>query len=163
MHATIRTAVPADLPSIVEIYNHAISTSVATFDLEPFSVAARSAWFASFDAARPLLVAERAGSVVGFAYYSDFREKAGYARTKEVTVYVAPSAQGAGVGRKLLDAVIEHARSAGIHVLMAALGGDNPASLALHTRAGFVPAGTWREVGRKFDAWVDVTLLQKIL
>ncbi len=163
MHATIRNAVPADLPAIVDIYNHAISKSVATFDLRPFNVADRTAWFESFDAARPLFVAASADRVVGFAYYSDFREKAGYAQTKEVTVYVAPDAQGAGIGRTLLNAVIEAARDADVHVLMAALGGDNPASLALHTRAGFVPAGTWREVGRKFDAWVDVTLLQKIL
>ncbi len=163
MQPSIRHAQASDLQAIVGIYNHAVTTGVATFDLAPVTVEERREWFGGFDSERPLFVATFDERVVGFAYYAEFREKAGYARTMEVTVYVASNAQGKGVGHLLLDTLIAHAKTQGVHVLMAVLGGDNPASRALHERAGFTAAGTWREVGRKFDAWVDVTVLQKIL
>lgn len=163
MQAQVRFARAVDLPAIVAIYNHAVATSVATFDLIPVTVEERMPWLAGFGEQRPLFVASLADRVVGFAYYSKFREKPAYAQTMEVSVYVDPATQGKGIGRELLDALIAHSRGRGIHVLMAVLGGDNPASRKLHARAGFEPAGTWREVGRKFDAWVDVTVLQKIL
>ena len=160
---SIRHAQASDLQAVVDIYNHSVTTSVATFDLSPVSVDERREWFAAFDTERPLFVATLGEHVVGFAYYAKFREKPAYARTMEMSVYVDVDARGKGIGRLLLDTLIAHAKTQGVHVLMAVLGGDNPASLALHERAGFTPAGTWREVGRKFDTWVDVTVLQKIL
>ncbi len=163
MQPSIRHAQASDLQAIVDIYNHAVTTSVATFDLAPVKLEERRQWFAAFDAERPLFTATLEEQVVGFAYYAKFREKAAYARTMEVSVYVDVDARGKGIGRLLLDTLIAHAKAQGVHVLMAVLGGDNPASHALHERAGFTPAGTWREVGRKFDAWVDVMVLQRIL
>jgi len=160
---TIRRATEADLPAIVRIYNQAIVSSVATFDLEPYAVEARREWFDQFGDEHPMFVAEAEGNVVGFAYYLPYRAKAAYARTKETTIYVDTGFHRRGVGRALYEALIEHARRGGVHVLMAVLGGRNPASEALHRALGFEQVGHYREVGRKFGGWVDTYTFQKIL
>ncbi|MEZ4221869.1 MAG: N-acetyltransferase family protein [Polyangiaceae bacterium] len=163
MPAALRPARAEDLPTIVAIYNHAVESGVATFDLEPVTVAEREPWLAAFGEKYPLFVAELETQVVGFAYYSKFREKPGYLHTVEVTVYVDPPAQGLGVGSELLQALVAHARERDVHVMVAVLGGDNPASLALHAKAGFHIVGQLYEVGRKFGRWVDITLMQKTI
>jgi len=159
----VRDAVRTDLPAIVDIYNHAIATTLATFDLEPFTVEQRVAWFAQFGAEHPLLVCEQAGAVLGFAYYLPYREKAAYDATKETTIYTHHEARRRGVADRLYGALIERARRAGVHALIAVLGGDNPESRALHLKHGFVPVGHLHAVGRKFDAWVDTYYFEKLL
>ena len=159
----VRPATPADLAKIVEIYNQAVTTSVATFDLEPTTVEARAGWFSQFDRENPLLVAEIDDEVAGFAYYLPYRTRPGYSTTKETTIYVDRKRQVSGVGSALYTALIEHARVHGVHVLLAVLGGDNPASVALHRKFGFVEVGRLREVGRKFGQWVDTAYYQLML
>ena len=158
-----RRATPDDLAAIVRTYNHAVETSTATFDLEPVTVEEQRSWMDRFDDEHPMLVCELDGSIVGYAYYVPYRSKPGYARTKELTVYVAPEARRRGVARILYEALIEHARSRGVHVLVAVLGGENPASRALHEKLGFEPVGTLREVGHKFGGYLDTHFFQKIL
>jgi phosphinothricin acetyltransferase len=161
----VRDATRDDLPAIVEIYNHAIVHTVATFDLEPYTVEQRQEWFAQFDAQHPLLVCERAAStsVLGFACYTPFRTKAAYAYSKETTIYTHVDARRQGVGRALYEALFTRARDNGVRVLVAVLGGDNPASVALHEACGFERTGRLRGVGRKHEQWVDTHYFQKTL
>jgi phosphinothricin acetyltransferase len=160
----VRIASADDLPEIVRIYNHAIETSTATFDLTPYSVDQRLGWFEQFGATHPLLVAEgEAGTVAGFAYYLPYRAKEGYRFTKETTIYVDARYQRRGTGSALYAALVDHARRAGVHALIAVLGGRNPASEAFHVSFGFQLTGRNPEVGWKFGQWVDTYTYQLIL
>ena len=152
----IREATATDLPPIVAIYNDAVRNTVATFDLEEVTVDERRPWLAQFGDEHPLYVAEDAhGHVIGFAYYLPYRTRAGYATSKETTIYVAREARRQRAATRLYEVLIAHARARSVHVLVAVLGGDNPESRGLHEKLGFVHAGHLREIGRKFGAWVD--------
>lgn len=159
----LRDARIEDLPAIVRIYNEAIASGVATFDLEPHTVEGRTPWFEAFGSAHPILAAEIGGAVAGFAYYLPYRGKGGYAFTKETTIYVDAAFRGGGVGAALYRELIARARAAGVHVLVAVLGGENHASEALHRKFGFELVGAQREVGRKFERWVDAKIFQVVL
>ncbi len=159
----IRSATRDDLECIVRIYNHAVLNTVATFDVEPVTVEQRLDWFARFDDTHPLVVCELDSAVMGFGYYLPYRPKPAYANTKELTVYVDPDAHRGGIGTALYEHLIAAAREAGVHALLGVLGGHNPASRALHQKFGFEEVAHLREVGRKFDAWVDTTFFEKVL
>ncbi len=159
----VRPAIWDDLATIVDIYNHAITETVATFDTVPVTLAEREAWFEGFDIDNPLRVSEIDGIVGGFAYYLPYRAKPAYDLTRETTVYVSPRCRGRGVASELYAALIEHARRHGVHTLIAVIAGDNPASVALHRKFGFAQIGHLREVGHKFGAWVDTRYFQLLL
>lgn len=160
----IRPATHADLEAINRIYNHEVRTGVATWDEQPWPATLREAWFADRDpATEPVLVAVRAGSVVGFGYLSQYRARSGYRFTREDTLYIDPAHQRHGVGRALLAALIAAAREAGMHTLVAVIEAENVASIELHAHAGFTVAGRKREAGFKFARWLDVVELQLLL
>lgn len=159
----IRPAVIEDLPSLLEIYNHAVRTTVATFDLAEFTLDQRRAWFSHYGGKYPLIVAERAGRIVGYASLSRYREKAAYDRTVESSVYIHPDFQGQGVGKALMVDILAQAVSLGHHVVIAGITGGNDASVRLHVGLGFELVGAFREVGWKFDQWQDVHFYQLIL
>jgi phosphinothricin acetyltransferase len=159
----VRAAVVRDLPSIVAIYNQAVLETTATFDTEPSTVEARSAWFTQFGTEHPLFVAERAGAVSGFAYYLPYRARPAYRTTKESTIYVAPEHHRGGVASALYGELISCARARGVHAMIAVLGDDNPASVALHRKFGFRFVGRLEQVGRKFERWVDTQYFELLL
>lgn len=160
----IRPAHPADLPALLEIYNDAVVHTTASWDLVPWTPVEHAEWYATKAEHRhPIMVADEDGEILGYAAYGPFRAKAGYAATMEHSVYVRPSSRGLGVGRTLLVAIIEAARANGVHALIGGLSADNEVSLALHRSLGFVEVGRLPEVGRKFDRWLDLVLLQLIL
>ena len=160
----IRDAAEADLPAILAIFNHAVEHTTAVWFLQPVSLDNRLAWLRERQARGfPVLVAEHASAVAGFASYGDFRAYDGYAGTVEHSVYVAETARGMGLGRALLDALIVRATDSGLHVMIGGIAADNAISIALHAKAGFVEAGVLRQVGRKFDRWLDLVFMQKIL
>jgi L-amino acid N-acyltransferase YncA len=160
----IRPAHPADLPALLEIYNDAVVHTTASWDLLPWTPVEHAEWYAAKAEHRhPIVVAEAEGEILGYAGYGPFRAKAGYAATMEHSVYVRPSSQGKGIGRTLLVAIIEAARANGVHALIGGLSADNHVSMALHRSLGFVEVGRLPEVGRKFDRWLDLVLLQLIL
>ena len=160
----IRPARPADLPALLEIYNDAVVHTTSSWDLLPWTPVEHAEWYATkVGHGHPVLVADDDGEVVGYAAYGPFRPKAGYSRTMEHSVYVLPSHQGRGIGRALLVAVIEAARADGVHSLIGGLSADNEVSMALHRSLGFVEVGRLPEVGRKFDRWLDLVLLQLFL
>ena len=153
----------ADLAGLTEIYNHAVMHSHATFDLEPFSVEARRAWLDHYGDRGPhrLLVAVDGAEVLGYATSGTFRDKAAYASSVETTVYCAPQATGRGVGTALYDALFRALSAEPVHRAYAGIALPNEASFALHRKFGFIEVGTFREVGRKFDKWWDVTWLER--
>ena len=161
---TIRPATGADLPRITEIYNHYVTHTAITFDLEPYTVEARRPWFAQFapQGRHRLLVAEDAGVVVGYAGSHQFRTKAAYDTTVETTIYCAPDAVGCGTGRALYDALFEALASEDIHAYIAGITLPNEASVALHARFGFVEAGVMHAVGHKFNRYHDVLWMERV-
>jgi L-amino acid N-acyltransferase YncA len=166
MRFTIRPAVPHDAPAIQSIYAHHVLTGTGTFEIDPpdlteiqtrmAKVAARGwPWLVSLDTE---------GQVAGYAYAGPFRERAAYDATVEDSVYVAPGAQGNGVGRALLEALMVACKTGGAQQMLAVIGdSDNHASIGLHRALGFDDAGILRDVGVKFGRTLDVVILQKTL
>jgi phosphinothricin acetyltransferase len=161
----IRQAAPADLATITDIYNHYVRSSPATFDLEPFSVEQRSAWFLEHaDSGRHrLLVADEQGRVVGYATTSRFRGRAAYDTTVEASVYCAPDALGRRIGSALYQALFAAIAGEDINRIVAGITLPNPASVALHKSFGFLEVGVFSQTGRKFDQYWDVAWFERPL
>lgn len=157
---TIRDAGPADAAAICGIYNHAVRATTAIWNDLEVDEANRAAWLTERQTAGfPVLVAESGGAILGFASYGPFRAFEGYRLTVENSVYVAASAQGGGLGRALMQALIARAREAGFHVMVAAIEAENAVSIRLHASLGFAEAGRLPQVGTKFGRWLDLVLM----
>ena len=158
--AAIREASPADAAAIRDIYNHAVRVTTAIWNDTEVDAANRAAWLADRQSAGfPVLVAERGGDVVGYASYGPFRAFDGYRFSVENSVYVSEAAQGGGVGRALMQALIERAEAARLHVMVAGIEAENRASIRLHASLGFREAGRLPEVGTKFGRWLDLVFM----
>jgi L-amino acid N-acyltransferase YncA len=158
----IRPATPSDIPAITAIYRPAVLQGTASFELDPPGEAEMlSRYTAIVGGGFAYLVAECDGRVQGYAYVNAYRPRPAYRFTVEDSVYIAPEAQGRGVGGTLLSALIARAADAGFRRMIAVIGdAQQHASIALHRRAGFSPCGTLPAVGYKFDRWLDVVLMQ---
>jgi L-amino acid N-acyltransferase YncA len=163
----IRDADEDDVPGISALYNATVSTTTVAWTEEHESVATRHEWFRKQRAAdHPVLVAETNHRVIGFASYGEFRNATkwpGYRFTVEHTIHIAAAHQGAGVGGVLLEALVERAAAAGLHVMIGAIDGENDGSIRFHERHGFVEMARLHEVGFKFDRWLDLVLVQRTL
>lgn len=159
----VRLATPYDLDDINRIYNHYVTTSTCTYQHDPSSAAERAAWFAAHDERHPVTVAELDGAIVGWGSLSDFRGRWGYRYTVENSVYVKHDVQRCGVGRALLGDLIERARALGYHTIIAGISAEQKGSVVLHEQAGFTRCGQLREVGHKFEQWLDVLFMQLML
>ena len=159
----IRLATLADLEAMTEIYNEAILTTTATFDIKPMTRDERLPWFESHDTRHPILVAEVDHQIVGWACLSQWRPRRAYADTAETSFYDKASHRGQGIGRQLKQAIIEEARRLGFHTLIAGVAEGNEVSLHLNQSFGFEIVGTFKEVGKKFGKVLDVTYLQLML
>ncbi|MCC5885689.1 MAG: N-acetyltransferase [Gammaproteobacteria bacterium] len=155
---TIRRAASKDLAAITELYNHYIVSSPATFDLEPFAVADREAWFSGFAESGPcqLLLAEDGDNLIGFACATPLRPKAAYRRSVETTIYLAPDQVGRGTGSALYTALLDVLNEAGVHRAYSLITIPNAASVRLHEKFGYRLAGHMTECGWKFERWWDV-------
>ena len=161
MNAMIRAADPSDARAICAIYDYHVAHGTASFDAEGPSEAEWAGKIADISShGWPFLVAERDGEVLGYAYATQFRPRAAYARTCENSIYVANEARGSGIGTLLLAALVEAARSCGFEQMIAVIGGGEPASVALHAKIGFVHAGRMRNVGYKFGRRLDTVYMQ---
>lgn len=158
---TIRAAAEADLEAIRDIYNHAVEHTTAIWNEVLIDVDNRRAWLELRRAKGfPVLVAERAGKVAGYASYGDWRAFDGYRHTVEHSVYVDKDCRGAGIGKLLMQALIDHARASDKHVMIAAIEAKNTPSIALHERLGFRLVGIHQEVGQKFGRWLDLAMME---
>ena len=152
------------LPGILAIFNDVIAHTTAVYREQPVTLDERRTWMKSRLAQGfPVLVARDAGAVVGFASFGEFRAWPCYRNTVEHTVHVLSDARGRGIGRTLVEALLLRAQGLGKHVVVAGIDGDNAVSLRLHQRLGFQEVGRFCEVGRKFDRWLDLVFLQRLL
>jgi phosphinothricin acetyltransferase len=159
----IRRAQAADLPALLDIYNHYVRETPITFDIEPRTLDQRRAWFAQFaETGRyRCLVAARGGRAVGWASSAPFKDRAAYDTTIETSVYLAPEETGKGFGRALYAALFDALAGEDIHRAYGGVTLPNAASVALHERMGFRRVGTYPEVGRKFGRFWDVGLFMR--
>ena len=160
----MRDATEADLEGLVAIYNDVIANSTAVFSNHPVTVAEHRTWWQARTAqGHPVVVTHDEQGVAGFGTFADFRAWPGYRFTVEHTLHVRADARGRGIGTQLLRELIRRAGALGKHVMIAAVDADNAASLHLHERLGFTAAGRLRQVGYKFDRWLDLVFLQRTL
>jgi L-amino acid N-acyltransferase YncA len=159
---TLRPAGPADIPAITAIYRPAVLSGTASFELEPPDEAEMLRRFTAVtEAGYPYFVAEFDGRVVGYAYVSAYRTRPAYCFTVENSVYIAPEAQGKGIGSLLLKALIEAATAKGYRLMVAVIGDSrNHASITLHRSAGFTFCGTIHSVGYKLGRWLDSVIME---
>ena len=160
----IRDALESDLPAIRDIYNDAVLNTTAIWNEHPVDLANRQAWFNARQAQRyPILVSVENGEVTGYASFGDWRPFEGFRYSVEHSVYVRNDQRGKGLGPLLMQALIARARSAGKHVMVAAIESGNQTSIRLHERLGFVTTGQMPQVGIKFGRWLDLTFMQLAL
>lgn len=156
MTAKIRDASPADARAIAAIYNHYIEQTVVTFEEELVTAEEMASRIASVTERYPWLVAELDGTVVGYAYATLWQTRASYRHTVESSVYLDADSTGRGIGAELYQALLDRLPALGVHAVVGGATLPNEASAALHEKLGFEAVGTFREVGRKFDRWLDV-------
>lgn len=164
MNIHIQPATEDDLPEILAIYNQMILHTTAVYDEEPHTLAMREAWFKQKQSQGfPVLVAKAEQQVVGFAAYGSFRAWSAYKYTVEHSLYVKENFQRKGVGKLLLQTLIDCAKTNQLHTMIAGIDATNEASIALHKQFGFQEAAFLKEVGYKFGKWLDLKLLQLML
>jgi L-amino acid N-acyltransferase YncA len=158
----IRSATAADADAITAIYRHYVLTHTSTFEIDPPDATEMTARMQRIlQTGLPYLVAELAGRVVGYCYVTPYRPRAAYRFTIENSVYVAPGLTARGIGRLLLQELLQQVKNLGYREVIAVIGDSaNIPSITLHRKAGFVEVGTLRNVGFKFDRWLDTVLMQ---
>ncbi|MCZ7479200.1 N-acetyltransferase family protein [Rhizobium rhizogenes] len=161
----IRPCEEADIPAITEIYRDAVLYGRASFEIEPptaETMAERRRLLVEGN--YPYLVAEAGGKVAGYAYAGAYRARPAYGAAVENSVYIDPAMKGMGIGRKLLDALIEEATARGFRQMIAVIGDSaNAASIGVHRAAGFEHVGTFKSIGWKHGQWLDTVLMQRSL
>ena len=158
----IRKAVPLDVHAITEIYNEAILTTTATFDIKPKTVASQRNWFKDHGKRNPVLVAVVDGKVVGWVSLSEYSARCAYADTVELSLYIKEVFRNQGVGKRLMTAVLAEGQKAGLHSVISRIAGGNDISIHLHKQFGFQDVGMMKEVGNKFGKLLDVYIMQKM-
>jgi L-amino acid N-acyltransferase len=171
----IRLATVDDAAAIQAIYNHEVEHTTATFDLVPRTLEDQRSWLAARSGAFSAVVAiglagtnranevDDVDEVLGFASLSPYKERAAYRTSVEDSVYVRRDAHGRGVGKLLLNHILDVAAASGFHAVMARIEASGAASRGLHVTCGFELVGVEREIGRKFGRWLDVALMQCVL
>ncbi len=163
---TIRPATVADAEAIRAIYNREVTTATSTFDLVPRTLVDQERWITARSGAFSAIAAVAGpapGAVVGFASLSPYKDRAAYSTTVEDSVYVDRAMTGGGVGTLLLSNLVEIATASGFHSVIARIEASGTASRALHAKCGFELVGIERQVGRKFNRWLDVAVMQRLL
>jgi L-amino acid N-acyltransferase len=160
----VRDARQADLASLLAIYNDVIATSTAVYRDEPATLEDRQRWWDDrVGQGYPVLVATERDELIGFASFGDFRAWPGYRFTVEHSVHVRADKRAQGVGTALMRPLLERASTLGKHVMVAGVDAENAKSLVFHQRLGFVRVAHFREVGFKFNRWLDLVFLQRML
>ncbi|MBJ6126556.1 GNAT family N-acetyltransferase [Microvirga splendida] len=165
MSFVIRPSLETDIPAITAIYDHAVRHGTASFELDPPTEAEMARRReAILEGGYPYLVAERGGQILGYAYAGAYRTRPAYRSTVEDSIYVAPDAQGQGVGRALLIALIERCEALDFRLMVAVIGDEESrGSIALHRSLGFEPVGVLKGIGYKHGRWLSTVLMQRPL
>jgi L-amino acid N-acyltransferase YncA len=153
-----------DVPAITAIYRPYVTDTVITFELEPPSEATMAGRFgAMLELQHPLIIAERAGEVVGYAYASFYRPRPAYRFTCEDSIYLRQDVVGQGIGSALLTELMAQSKAAGFTQMIGVITAERANSVRLHEKAGFRYVGLYEAVGYKFDRWLDIVHMQKAL
>jgi phosphinothricin acetyltransferase len=163
MSVTIRAAAGADVNAICAIHNQGIADRIATLDLLLRTPAETQAWLTERGPRQPVIVADLDGAIVGWASLNRFNPRPVYDFVADFSVYVERTWQGKGIGRQLLDRLVDLARAHGYHKMVLAALARNRAGLALYTRVGFTRVGVYHEQGQIDGRWVDVLIMEKLL
>jgi phosphinothricin acetyltransferase len=162
--ARIREATPADALALASIYNHYVTNTTVTFEEQPVSAAEMGERLGEVIKAQlPFLVAESASEVIGFAYASKWKGRCAYRFSVETTVYLADGRQGRGIGSALYLGLISRLQDAGFHAAIGGIALPNDPSVALHEELGFAQVARFRQVGFKFNRWIDVGYWERLL
>lgn len=160
----VRRAIENDLQQILEIYNEAIINSTAVFQYDPHTIEMRKEWFAQKQKdGFPVFVAEDNNVIVGFSTFGPFRNWQGYKYSVEHSIYVKDGERGKGIGKLLMQPLIDTARQMNLHTIIAGIDADNKASIGFHKQFGFVEVAYFKEVGYKFDKWLDLVFMQLMI
>ena len=152
----IRPATQADLPGVLDIHNDAIRRLDAIWTEAEETLEDRRAWLDDRQAQGfAVLVAEEGGAILGYASYGTYRSRSGYSQTVEHSIYLRDEAQGKGIGKALMEAIIADAKAKGFHLMVAVIDAKNTGSVAFHERFGFINMGTLPQAGHKFGRWLD--------
>src|SRR5215469_6206807 len=164
MKIEIRPAGRDDLDAMLAIYNDAIVNTTAVYDYQPRSRELQRQWYETkLSQGLPVLVAYDGPVVLGFGSFGPFRPWPAYQYTVENSLYVDSAYRRRGAGAALLAHLLDAAQTAGYHAMVAGIDATNEASLALHRKAGFQPVAHFREVGWKFERWLDLVFMEKML
>ncbi len=172
MSIEIRPAEKKDLQSICRIYNHYVQTSTATFRTNPESLDERSRWFdEQIEAGLPTLVMEELGGdnasgedkIIGFACLSPYQSRCTFTSTLELSIYMASASCHSGFGKQLMNRIMTAARDKGYHAIVVLVSAENDAAFAFAKKNGFEHVGRLKEVGRKFNRFLDLNILEKLL
>ncbi len=157
----IRVAIKNDLPQMLEIYNEIIANTTAVFQYDAHTLESRKEWFTKKqEEGFPVFVAEEDDSIVGFSTIGSFRNWQAYKYSVENSVYVKAGERGKGIGKLLLQPLIDAAKKLEMHTIIAGIDAANEASLQLHKSFGFTEVAHFKEVGYKFGRWLDLKFLQ---
>lgn len=156
----LRAARESDLPEILDIYNHAVINTTATFDIEPRSPEAQLTWFDQHVPPHPVIVWEDDGRVLGWASLNQFHTRPAYRFACDASVYVAAHARRSGIGEALLGELLRLGSENGLRTVVGFVTEENAPSQALAEKVGFKKVGTLEEVGYKFDRWLNVVVYQ---
>lgn len=160
----IRQATNDDAPAMAQMYNAYILETTITFETDPLDAAEMARRMGAVAAAKmPWLVLEQDGRLAGYCYAHPWKERAAYQHTVETTIYLAPEFQGRGLGRQLYQELLAELKKRPVHAVIAVVALPNPASVGLHESLGFTQVAHFREVGRKFERWIDVGSWQLML
>nr|WP_245571879.1 GNAT family N-acetyltransferase [Microvirga subterranea] len=161
----IRPSSESDLDAITAIYAHAVIHGTASFELDPPDRAEMARRRSALrEGGCPYLAAEKNGMVLGCAYASAYRTRLAYRSTVEDSIYIAPQAQGQGIGRLLLAALIEECEARDFRLMVAVLGDEeSKGSIGLHRSLGFEPVGILKGIGYKHGRWLSSVLMQRPL
>jgi L-amino acid N-acyltransferase YncA len=160
---SIRPATAADATAICVIYNQGIEDRLATLETELRTPAERREWLVTRGSRHPVVVAATAGQVIGWASLNRFNPRPAYDHVADISVYIARGWRGRGVGRRLIERLIELGREHAYHKLVLAAFPFNAASMALYERSGFRPVGIYREQGLLDGTWGDVIVMERVL
>ena len=160
----VRTATANDLPAMLVIYNDIIINTTAVYDYEPHTIEMRRQWFTTKqEQGFPVFVAEENGVIAGFSSFGTFRTWAGFKHTVENSIYVSAEHRGKGIGKLLLPPLIDAAKELKLHAIVAGIDATNDISITLHKKFGFIEVAHFKEVGYKFDRWLDLVFMELIV
>lgn len=153
----LRKVTPGDAGAIAHIYNHYVKHTNITFETEQVPDSEMRQRILEISGKYPYLVYEESGKILGYCYASLWKKREAYHNTVESTVYLSPSSHGKGIGGLLMNALLDELKKMHIHVVIACIALPNPSSIKLHEKLGFKQVSHFREVGYKFERWIDVS------